>query len=265
MNRFINFVLPSILITAIGLLSSFVTIYNGLGIIGAIVTIILLTFLIVIFYRKLSVVLDRNIRGTSMLYAIENVGLLDIVGRDDKAHPLPPKKLFEIANSEILLSALSAERTFDQLIDDIKQALDEGKKFYVLILHPDSPDIEHLSRIEKRVINYDIWATIKTIAKEQLHQHQGFEIRFRQTIPNFTGILIDSDLSSTGVNPRDENGQIRIQPYTRYSSHHTGIVFHLSKRAARYKEVFEHFSNDMREQWNKDGVLLPELFENHIE
>ncbi len=251
--------LLGIVVTSIGSFGTIVSIITDLGMAGIAAAILLSGILFGVCYWLLQPVLVKNARGVTMLEALSSVGLVDIENRDDKQHALPPAEFLRVAKREIALSGISAYRTFDQNIEVIRQALEKGTKLFVLIMHPDSPNISIISEREKRDIRGDILQTIATIKIEGLAEHPGFQIRFLEKLPHFTAVMIDGDISPTGTVPQDRDGQIRVQPTTTHKSHHGGVILQFKKKSGGPAGAFDYFADEFRHQWNDDGIAAPEL------
>ena len=249
-----------IILGFIGFLGSVASIFADFGIYGVIVSFALAFLLFGACILVLKPVLVKNKRGVTMLEAITNVGLVDIENRDDRLHLLPPTEFYELARNEIVITGVSAFRTFDQHSDILCQALDAGKELYVLILHPDSPDVERLTKREGLDIREQIMNVIHIISNLQLNRHPGFHIRFMQKLPPFTAVMIDGDVFPTGKEPRDQEAQIRVQPTTVYGTQHSGVILQFKKKSGQPAGAFDCFAEDVRNQWLKDGRETPELF-----
>lgn len=170
--------LLGIIVAFIGFGGTIASIIADFGIVGIIITVVLSIILFILCYWLLRPILIKNIRGVTMLEALNSVGLVDIENRDDKQHALPPALFFDKAEREIAISGISAYRTFDQNIGEFKQALENGRRIFVLILHPDSPNVQKISEREKRDIRGDILQTIATINREGFIKRSGFQIKF---------------------------------------------------------------------------------------
>jgi hypothetical protein len=72
--------------------------------------------------------------------------------------------------------------------------------------------------------------------------------------------MIDGDVAPTGVQPNDQEGQIRVQPYTLFSTGHEGVVFQFKKKL-HVPGAFDYFAEDLRNQWSKHAKEDPKLFE----
>lgn len=203
--------LTTTLIAVFGTLES---IMNDLGWLGILISIGLSLLLFFICFFLLQPILVKNARGVTLLESLKRVGLTDIENRNDEQNALPPKEFLESADREIALSGLSAARTFDQNIDDIKSALRKGKQIYILIMHPDCDAIRRKDFLERRSVKTDILQTISIIKQEQFIKKLNFHIRFMKNLPQFTSVMIDGDINPMGDTIQDQKGQIRIQSTT---------------------------------------------------
>jgi hypothetical protein len=94
------------------------------------------------------------------------LGLVAVAPRDDHTEILPPADFYESAKREILITAISAARTFDIHMHILRTALVRGKRVLVLILNPASPDVRALNKREGRPINTDIRTTLRVARDE---------------------------------------------------------------------------------------------------
>lgn len=206
-----------------------------------------------------------TMRGLPLGEAIERVGLVDIENRDDLRYELPPNRFYDQAKEEIFITGPSLYMTFHKHVDLIHDALASGKKIYAVILHPDSEDVQWLTSREKRGIQDDIKATIGTVREEGLYKHPGFQIRFVQKLPPFIGVMIDGDISPVSPEPKDEEGQIRVQPNTVHVTGHRGLIIQLRKideAPGRPAGPFDHFAQDFRGQWENDAKVDHSQFDD---
>lgn len=240
-------------VTMTGVLGSGASISAGWGWVGILLSIVLAVVILALCLISLRPVMQRNDRGVTLLHAVNSVGMVDIENREDTAAPLPPHQFYERAMHEIVITGISAYRTFDQHLDVLKHCLRLGKKVFVLILRPDSPALAELSRLEKKDVAADIHEVLRVMKLAKLNEHAGFAVRFRETLPPFTGVMIDGDLVPTGEHARDENGQIRVQPVSPHRSQHRGIVLQLRKKQGPPVGTFDFFADDLRSQWAKDA------------
>jgi hypothetical protein len=206
-----------------------------------------------------------NTRGVTLREACQDCGLVDIENRDDHRHPLPPVEFYGKAQHEVAISGVSAYRTFDQHVSVLKSLMDSGLSIQVLLLDPTvaADDLTRLATREKIDVRGDIDHVITTIRHERLWEHPSFKIRFLPRLPPFTAVMIDGDLrhdaSRTKASPQDGNGQIRVQPVSWGSTHHTGIIMQFRKKEQQPLGVFDYFSADLRRQW-RDAAEHPEFW-----
>jgi hypothetical protein len=249
-----------IILAITGLLGTIASIIADFGIPGVVASIAIALFIFLFCLSILRPILGRNKRGVTLLGAITNVGLVDIENRDDGDHLLPPTEFYDAAKQEIAIVAISAFHTFDHHLDCLHRALDKGIDVFVMLLHPDSLDIPQLSIREGHDIKRQIEDAVEIIAVSGLNQHPGFQMKFTQQLPTYTAVMIDGDLFQTGKQPRDTEGQIRVQPRSVHKSHHHGIVLQLKKTKSEPNGGFDFFAEDLRQQWCEDGLDAPELF-----
>lgn len=210
--------------------------------------------------RESVVTSPNTLRGISLTEAITSAGLIDIENRSDIERALPPIQFYHLAQSEIVISAISAARTLDQHVAKLRVLLDKGLRLRMLLLDPRSYSANELSAIENRNIPEEIRLFgLDVIVREKLHIHPGFSIRLLRERPHFTAVMIDGDLESRGSSPSDEHGQIRIQPATMAKTQHAGIVIQLKKTSATIPGPFDYFAEDLRNQW-KTAADPMELF-----
>ena len=207
-----------------------------------------------------------NSRNLTLREACRDCGLVDVENRDDHRHPLPPVSFYERAKSEVAISGVSAYRTFDQHVFVLKSLMDAGISIQILILDPTVAigDLTRLEAREKSDIRGDIQHVIATIRHERLWEHPTFKIKFLPRLPPFTAVMIDGDIrhdaSRTKASPRDTTGEIRVQPISWGSTHHTGIVMQFRKKEQQPLGVFDYFSADLRKQWG-DGAEHQEFWQ----
>ncbi|OPZ87794.1 MAG: hypothetical protein BWY76_00290 [bacterium ADurb.Bin429] len=215
---------------------------------GTIVFIALLVTCVFVLSKVFLPFMRKNHRNQSMFRSIESVGLVDIENREDVSAPLPSEVYYTEAQREIMISGITAQRTFDQHLHIIQDALVKGKRVYILIIHPYGPGIKELSDTEGRDIHLEILQTINVILRNHLVQEPGFNIRFMKAKPPFIGVMLDGDVVPTGVEPNDKSAQIRIQPMTAHHTSHKGVVLQFRKIASS-AGAFDYFARDLRMQW----------------
>lgn len=198
----------------------------------------------------------KNQRGKNLYDGIASTGLVDIENRGEWGYEaLPPEVIYNNAGREVAISGISCHSTFVQHIAPIWQVLNSGRSFRVLMLHPDSPDLERINRREKHNVGNDIRTVIDTIKLHDLHSNPAFSVRFAPLLMPFTAVMLDGDLSPTGGRALDDSGVIRVQPGVVHGTQHRGPVFQFTKKP---DGAFEYFASDFREQWRR-AVTIPEL------
>lgn len=252
----------NIAITVTGIVSSIISISAGWGYIGIGLAIISSFSIIILRFWTLRQIMNKNDRGITLLQALDNVGLIDIENRKSYAAQtqLPPDNFYKKADNEIVITGISVYRTFDQHFEIIKNSLEQGKKIYILILHPEAEINRKIFDVEGHDIVNDINGVITKINKNKIYQNPAFKIRFRYSLPTFTAVMIDGDLEKTGKNPRDKNGIIRVQITSPYRSQHKGIILEFKKKQKPPYGGFTFFANDLRNQWLQDGKDCPNFF-----
>lgn len=113
-----------------------------------------------------------------MLSAITTVGLVDVENREEAERHVPPTTFYNFAKREIAMTGVTAHTTFKQHRNVFLNALREGKKIYILILHPDSEQIPALSDNDKLKLKGEIISTIDIITTNGIHEQHGFHLRF---------------------------------------------------------------------------------------
>ncbi|EQB62697.1 MAG: hypothetical protein RBG1_1C00001G0276 [candidate division Zixibacteria bacterium RBG-1] len=204
-------------------------------------------------------VLIKNQHDIELLKVIKYIGVVNMEFRDDLHHPLPPYHIYELADQEIAISAVSAYRTFDQHIEFLRDALKNGIRIYVLILHPNSPEVDSLSKREDKPILDDIKGVIGVIKRENFYNNSNFKIKFLIKLPPYTAVMIDGDIETIGK-PMDRYGLMRIQLRGVHSTQHEGLIIQLKKKNNKQRGAFEYYAKDLRDQWKIDGTEHPELF-----
>lgn len=197
-------------------------------------------------------------RGYSLLHAATSVGLVDIEDRDSDIRSLPPDKLYNFVTRDVLLTGVSLAGTFSRQLHRITGLLERDKRVFVMLLHPNAPDVTRLGSLVNRELQKEIGATIATIAAHKLQQHTNFAVRFLDRMPSYTAVLIDGDPTTINT-PRDLNGQVRVQPVRVHANHHHGLVIHL-KKLDTSPCAFDFFAGDLRLQWERDAKEHPALF-----
>ncbi len=204
------------------------------------------------FYQKR---VEKSFRGISIEEAINSVGLQDIENRKDRGLTvLPPDDFYMLAKTEVAISGVSTYRTFDQGRAVIEDLLKRGVHVKVLILSPQSQEVDKLYKLEQHGIRADINNVIEKV-KSLSVTYPNIQLRFMETLPPFTSVMIDGDLDPSGGKPSDTNGHIRVQPRTAYHTQHEGIILQFGNTERRHSDGFDYFAEDLREQW-KSGTPL---------
>jgi len=198
----------------------------------------------------------KNQRGKDLYEGISSTGLVDLENRGESGYEaLPPEVIYNSASREVAISGISCHSTFVQHIAPIRGVLDSGRNFRVLMLHPDSPDLERINQRELHNVGNDIRTVIDVIKLHDLHNNPAFSVRFAPLLMPFTAVMLDGDLSPTGGRALDDSGVIRVQPGVVYGTQHRGPVFQFSNKP---DGAFEYFATDFREQWLR-AKMIPDL------
>jgi hypothetical protein len=187
--------------------------------------------------------------------ALELVGLVDVENRRKDKRNVPPTAFYARARREIAVSALSAKMTFEMQTPFILERLEEGIRVRILLLHPDSPDVDKLEVKVNQAIRADILTSIDFI-KRYFHRHDGFRVRFAGELAPFTAAMIDGDVDADRRTRRDAGGVIRIQPGVVHERPHHGLILQLVEIP---DGMFQYFADDLSAQWHA-AVEDPGLF-----
>lgn len=200
------------------------------------------------FEADVGYVLRRSQREIRLLDAIKRVGLVDIENRDDKEYGIPPIQFYMMAKKELFISGISAERTFDEASDTLRDTLDTGRLLRILIVRPDADCVPWLEKREKKSVKTDIEGVIRTVQRAGLLDHPNFRMRLIERFPTFTAVMIDGDVESSTGEVLNE-AQVRMQPTTLAKSHHSGLVIQLKKSPEVPFPLFDFVAEELREQW----------------
>lgn len=188
-----------------------------------------------------------------------DIGLVAVETRGVHAKKsLPPNEFYESAKHQILITGVSAYRTFDIMRSTLKKALHSGVQLYVMILEPDGEGNEWVSNFDIKNIQLDTIQVLSIIKNEFLGK-SGFHIRFFHRMPPFTSIMIDGDIDPVGDKPNDKDATIRVQPLSAFDAQ-SGIIFSFNPTSESF-DGYKYFSNDLRNQW-KNAKERPDLFIN---
>jgi hypothetical protein len=210
-------------------------------------------------------------RGLPLEVAIKRVGLVDIENREERGdYQLPPIAFYKKARREIVITGPTLLKTFNDDAKLLVQALEDGKKIYVMFLHPVAKDeIERLTMIHQIPIGEYLKSVISRINILNLLSCPNFRVRFFNKMPPFQGVMIDGDLEFIKLSPNDQPndsfGEIRIQPLTTSKTIHSGLIVQLRKRPSERTVPagpFDSFAEDLREQWMKFAVEDLEVFKS---
>jgi|SRR5580700_3324742 hypothetical protein len=249
----------SILLALWAFLGSFASINSKWSWVGVGVSFAFFCLISTVCWILLTPIFRKNPRGINLLGALDDVGLVDIENRDHLNHALPPHQFYLTAEREIVITGVSALNTFTQHLDTLLDLLKSGKVVFVIILHPKSKHAEHMDAIEKRPVREEIFGVIGVVKRVGLNRHHGFKMKFFETLPSFTGVMIDGDVHPTGDFAQDAHGQMRVQPVRRHLTHHLGVVLQFRKKRKGPAGGFDFFAEDLRTQWNEcreDPALL---------
>ena len=201
------------------------------------------------------------LKNFPILDKIRRCGLVDIEDRYQRKNSLPPEKIYDLVEREYFMLSISAFRTFDHDRKHIENLLEKGIKVYVLILNPNSEKlVSVLTEIHNRVdIKGQIEAVIKIVddIKQKLpnNKKENLKLKFYDDMPTYLAVMIDGDIENNS--PPNNNGQIRIQPFFKFTSNHNGLIVQFKKRKSEVS-IFKNFSDDLREYW-KHAKSLDEL------
>jgi predicted nucleotide-binding protein len=215
----------------------------------------------------------RSRRGQTLVEAVTDVGLVDIENRNDRQHSLPPADFYQSAKKELAITGISSARTFDEHVGVLEQLLKKGVRIKILILHPESTDIERLTSREGRGIANDIWQVLKIIHMKGFMDNPKFTLRLMDRIPPFTAAMVDGDLEGGEEASPAANAEVRVQPGTFHSTQHQGVILTLVNKPvqARRRTVnaampsgqheggFAYFAEDLRKQWGEAIQEIPDI------
>ncbi len=202
------------------------------------------------FEQRVEYILAPTLRNISLLDAVKNVGLVDIESRADKEHPLPPTDFYRLAKDELLISGISADRTFDMEVQTLRDTLAMGKRLRVLILRPDCDIVRYLEKREVKPIHTDIEGVIQIVLDEGFITNPNFAMHLTDKLPTFTAVMIDGDVEKPANDKvSSPDVQVRIQPTTIYHSQHDGLVIQLKKSPEIPFPLVDFVAGELREQW----------------
>lgn len=185
--------------------------------------------------------------GSKLIGGAQESGLVAVQVRGVD-NPIPPQKYIRLAKKELVITGISAYRTFDQYIEVIKETLTAGVDVYVIIMDPDSSATKEISNIEKKNVSVDILQTVDNIKQKKLNQFNNFYIKFSTQVPSYTAVMVDGDINSVGAKSYDEGGKIRVQPRSLHGLQDQGVILQFENNENK-GNGFAYFSADLRKQW----------------
>jgi hypothetical protein len=191
------------------------------------------------------------LKNFPILNKIRRCGLVDIEDRNHRKNALPPEKIYDLVEREYFMLSISAFRTFDHDRKHIENLLEKGIKVYVLILNPNSEKVVSIFAKNNGVdIKKQIEEVIDIIdnIKQKLpnNKKENLKLKFYDDMPTYLAVMIDGDIENNS--PPNNNGQLRIQPFFKFTSNHNGLIVQLKKRKSE-ASIFKNFSDDLREYW----------------
>jgi hypothetical protein len=240
-----------IIFSIFGSIASIQSIWGKVGLIIAGVSLLTAAVLSFFIFKP---VLTRNSRGKLLVTSIREVGLSDIEFRcDEDRTGKPHRNFYSQVKKEILITGTTCYRTFYEDMTAILNLLENGKRIYVLMLYPKSPDINKLQDTVPYDIIKEIDQTIIAIARQKLINNPGFKIKFLKELPKYTSIMIDSELEQIGKEPNDRFGIIRFQPLLISDNHTSGLIVQLTSNN-RENMAFGRFAKDLRFLWDRKSI-----------
>jgi hypothetical protein len=201
-----------------------------------------------------------NLRGIELNKSIIEAGLTDIENRTELKNILPPEKLYLSAKREIVISGISCYRTLDQHNEILENMLKKGVSVKLILLNPNSSDIDFISLREAKDVKSEILQTIKIIKEDSLLiGRTNFYVKFIDKVPSFLGVMIDGNIEMEGEVPQDVHGLIRVQPYLKNFKNNGGWIFQFNKDSLN-KTAFDDFAMELRLRWKKDAFYYKEFF-----
>lgn len=198
----------------------------------------------------------------NLLSQCQDTGLINTWRRHKKGVTThPPERFFASAKTEVVITGLSTYLTFYSCGDSIEEALDRGKKIYVAMMHPQSPQRHQREEIEGIPFEQDIRRAIKIIDDRGFYRRQNFHVRFFMEMPSFTAIMVDGNLVPNGDSIFTETSQIIVQTFLNYRPQTEGIVRHYRYQGeGKDWSGFENYARDLRLIWQHRAREYPDLF-----
>jgi hypothetical protein len=213
-------------------------------------------------------------RGVSIFEAARIAGLRDIEHRKGPLTALPPEQFYARAEKELAISGVTASLTFQSLDETLRELLqrEDPVAVKVLILDPDTPDMQRVSAREKRDLAGDVRDVYQAVRRGGFWSYRTFEMRLAPFMYPFTGVMIDGDIDAPPTRipeePDDSSGfrpgaEIRVQPGGYYTTQHLGPV--LQFRRTEERGPFHHFASDFRRQWAHSRPVSIDTLEDLVE
>jgi hypothetical protein len=182
---------------------------------------------------------------------VPGLGIKSVSMRDDDSAPHPPDTAFIRAQHEIGLFAISAYRTFDVHLPHVRKALERGVTVCVVIVDPESPELEELSRRNGRDVSHDVRQVLNIATRESLYKYTNFRLRLVPKMPVYTAVTTDAGLSSDAASDT-ASGSIRIQVLSQTNTARQGLILELVD-ASRGNDAFDYYREDLRQRWIEAG------------
>ncbi|MFD6612915.1 TIR domain-containing protein [Micromonospora chalcea] len=213
-------------------------------------------------------------RGISIFEAARLAGLRDIEYRNATSTLLPPEKFYERADEELAISGVTASLTFQALDGTVLELLQRKPpvSVKVLILDPDTPDMQRLTVREGRPLARDIRAVYGAIRRGGFTSLPTFEIRLAPFMYPFTGVMLDGDIGKSPSGKSEDldnpssfrsDAELRVQPGGYYTTQHLGPVLQFCNTPM--PGPFHHFATDLRRQWAHSRPISIDTLEDLID
>jgi hypothetical protein len=178
--------------------------------------------------------------------------LSDIEVRGESVNTVAPEQFVQETRGELLIAALTAKNTLlllrQQLIDLLERRVFVG----VLLLDPDSDEVQRLAKQQRLLIRPELQESIEILRRDYLSKYPGhFQYRFFQNSPTFTAIMRDgAAFIRQGFYPNADGGAVRVQPRAMHAPQLKGVVLTF-RGGTNGPSAFTYFAGDLREQWNR--------------
>ncbi|WP_298896434.1 hypothetical protein [uncultured Psychroserpens sp.] len=188
------------------------------------------------------------------------LGLVHVENRfNNSATQLAPHDFYNQAQIETLTFALTAFSTFKYRINMVKDILDKGVKFSVLILNPDSQlltrdindklpkQIDYISGGEN--IRNEILDVINKVNTNGFSNNPNFNLRFYDFKPNYLSLINDGNIIETTTSFPKKVGNARVQPLSHTQTLHSGLIIQFKEIGNDENSTFEIFNRDLKNIW----------------